>query len=310
MKSAKSKKRLIDGIVIVLISMVVLFILYKDKVIRDEHNIYKHIYINYKYPYEINESKSELFLKFFGGLYDFTMSIDNAGFKSLMKRYKLKDYDSVLEAISTLDENEDIKIAGLLFERYYLKKMLDGKLTDQRSIDRSYVGFMVENNMNIEFLKYTMLFFYYWRLDEGVTGYKREGRNPYGSDYFASPYSTVVDIAKFFYYDKDNLPNHFYVNTNLIKLYDEIPSISKKPLRKNDECLINRKKSYDLINEFDVYGYEFDGWYVNEDYEGEKIEKIDYKIYDKYGENITLYAKFKPLNVYDDRLKNLKNEWK
>ncbi len=125
-----------------------------------------------------------------------------------------------------------------------------------------FVGYCYKNGKHIDLLNHLAKFFSYWRYDEGFTTPTNNG-----SDFFADPWASVVDICKFFYFDE----NTSYVKTNrVINCFKNIPGVFYP-------------EKLELITEFTVGettcltrpafdGYTFVGWYRALD--GEPVEAI------------------------------------
>ena len=129
-------------------------------------------------------------------------------------------------------------------------------------------------------------FFYWWRLDEGYTNGPDDPEGT-GSDFLASAWASVVDTAKFFYYDKDTLPSYFISKGHIPAFYDRIPYIVN--LGENTFIYTyDWVEGLNLPTSLTMDGYTFVGWFDNENFEGDALEYLPTNIY----HNITLYAKF------------------
>lgn len=172
---------------------------------------------------------------------------------------------------------------GNYYSQYYLRLDTGGNIENQTEKD-GFIGYCLANNMYVEFVYFLQDFFYYWRLDEGYT---YGPSDPYGtgSDFLASPWASLVDTAKFFYYTKETLPNYFTGKT-VPTFYDKIPYI----VNTNGSNFIytyDWEKGLTLPNNLSIEGYTFLGWYDNPEFNGDVITKIEAGIFN----DITVYAK-------------------
>ena len=256
------------------------------------------ININLVLPPNIYNSKDELYIVFFTDLFNYTKVLKNRKGEQHLARYGLREPMDALTLAKRWDGGErGMPIVGLAFGKFFITQDVGGKFENQKSTD-SFVGYCLNNNLYVDFLKFMQIFFYYWRLEEGFTGPAKEGKNPNGSDFFAEPSASIVDTAKFFYFDQKNLPLYFYKHNTIPMLYNHVPGLINNDF---DRSIIYSYKSHEnsslvLPNEFDCYGYSFDGWYLNDSYEGDAIKTISKFDAIKYGNNLTLYGKFTRYN--------------
>ena len=125
-----------------------------------------------------------------------------------------------------------------------------------------------------------MVFFAYWRTDEGYTGGQNDPNN-LGNDFFASAWASFVDTCKFFYFTGDTLNNTYsWFKSERVKYaLDHIPSVFEGTFRTTGD--INNPIYLDNITR---EGYEFLGWF---DEEGNIVTVIT--------KSMTIYAKWKQL---------------
>ena len=281
---------------------------YSEKINEDpipeslENDIYEYlinsdglININLVLPANIYNSKEELYIVFFTDLFNYIKVLRDRKGEQHLARYGLHEPLDALNLAKRWDGGErGMPVVGLAFGKFFITQDIGGKFEDQKLTD-SFVGYCLNNNQYVDFLKFMQIFFYYWRLEEGFTGPAREGKNPNGSDFFAEPSASIVDTAKFFYFDQDDLPLYFYKQNTIPMLYDHVPGLINNDFERN---IIFSYKSHEntslvLPNEFNCYGYDFEGWYLSEAYEGEAIKTVSKFDAIKYGNNLTLYGKFK-----------------
>ena len=145
---------------------------------------------------------------------------------------------------------------GNLAGSYYLTKNVGGKLENQTS--SSFIGWCLANNRYVDFIYFLEEFFYWWRLDEGYTNGPDDPQGT-GSDFLASPWASLVDTAKFFYFTKETLPTYFKTKGHIPAMYDKIPNliISK---RGTLETEYNSQYGLGISFELTITGRRLVGW--------------------------------------------------
>lgn len=237
-------------------------------------------------------NKEQLYKAFFGDFYDYLVNVREASKKLNSKGIENKD--DFLSYCQTFEGGAaGMGHIGNLLGTYFLTIDTGGKLENQKNKE-GYIGYCLKNNMYVEFIYFLEEFFYYWRLEEGYTNSSSDP-NGTGSDFLASAWASVVDTAKFFYYDPNReegdpqkLPHYFYNEGDILPtFYDRIPYIYDTE-GIVFETVYDWEKEIILPTEVNKLGYIFVGWYLTEDFSGEKITKIEkYQYHD-----IKLYAKF------------------
>ena len=280
------------------------------------------INIDLIYP-EFIIKKDKLFFDMYGALYDYAMEVDEKGFKILLDKENIKSKQDMYDICMNPEyPNKDMHTYGRIFGKYYLTNDMrkDIGLEDRIAFQKTKNNFfskIIDDEKYKEFLKFTVIFFYYWRLDEVYTGYSAERRDPRGCEYFANSYATIIDIAKFFHYSKKTLPNYFNGKT-VPTLYDEIPGIVEEDLMyKINKQITDKNEIIELPTEFNIVDFEFKGWYLNEEFSENSMVNISVEDAFKnayYNEEngeymLRLYAKFEALNLYDERIENLEYPW-
>ena len=216
-------------------------------------------------------NKQELFTAFFTEYYNFLNSkepnqalIDN-------DINTLEDFLNV-----ALDYNYGKgQMRGLadIISGTFLDIEIGGKIEDQ-STDK-FIGYCYHNNLFREFIEFDMMFFSYWREDEGYTTPTNNG-----SDFFASSWAALVDTCKFFYYDHTT---SYVKTTRVANCFKYIPGVAPN---------FHLTKNYigeDLATLNIIYaGYKFDGFYMDENYTISANEYLK-TCTDK---EVTIYIKF------------------
>ncbi len=239
--------------------------------------------INYQFPNQIYINKEALFMDFFSDFYNYI--VNYLGEEDTLKQKgvnNLTDFLSIAGAWS--GGAAGMGQIGNLAGSYYLRIDAGGDIKNQTAED-GFIGYCLENNQYVEFIYFLQEFFYWWRLDEGYTGGSSDPENT-GSDFLASAWASLVDTAKFFYYEKDTLPSYFILKGHIPEMYDRIPYIVKT---QNMQLVY----AYDwevgltLPNDLIIEGYTFLGWYDNPEYTGSALTVLETNIY----QDIILYAK-------------------
>ena len=83
-----------------------------------------------------------------------------------------------------------------------------------------------QNNKYRDFIDHLIIFFEYWRTDEGYTG-GADDPNNLGNDFFAEPWASLVDTCKFFKFTSENLNDTYsWFRSERVKdALDNIPSV-------------------------------------------------------------------------------------
>lgn len=240
--------------------------------------------VDYILPEGLCLDKEHLFRAYFTEFYNYIVNVRDEG--GYLSSRGVNNVDDFLKVASTWNGGgAGMADIGNLAGKFYLKIDTGGKIEDQKAED-GFIGYCLENNKFVEFVYFIKDFFYWWRLDEGYTGGSDDPQGV-GSDFLASAWASLVDTAKFFYFEKDTLPHYFITKGHVPEFYDRIPYI----ISNTDitfTYIYDWEKGMDLVKNIEVNGYEFLGWYDNPDFDGEKIERLEKGIY----HNIVLYGKF------------------
>ena len=264
------------------------------------------LYINYILPDFIYQNKYDLYNDFFTELYEYVINEHSPYGQTHLHKFNI---DSLSDALNVCGKWEGgvqgMSTVGNAFGKYFAAQKHNTDFNYQKNTN-TFVGYCMKNKKFVDFLYFAKTFFYHWRIDEGYTytGPDSKGTDPYGSDFFSMPSASIIDIAKFFYFDKDNLPRYFYIEKNIPNLYDKIPGLLKSRFGKRAifNYKANTNDEYILPYKFDCYGFEFDGWYFDEDFKGQKITKVTRDNIISFGPEITLYAKFHRTGVFADEI--------
>lgn len=252
---------------------ITLYANWKKTIYNVTYNFGDNIYVNHK----------QLYIAFFSDFYYYIKDYKKA--ESSLIATGANSLDDFLNICSTwTGGSAGMSEIGNKYSRFYLRLDTGGKLEEQTS-DDGFIGYCLENNMYTEFVYFIAEFFAAWRKDEGYTG-GRDDPNGTGSDFLASPWASLVDTAKFFYFEKSTLPKYFFDEGDTVPyFYDKIPYVIQ-----SDAELVYQydwEKGLDLLETITLEGYHFEGWYDNKEFNGQPITKLEKNIY----HDITIYAK-------------------
>ena len=266
------------------------------------------ITINYVLPNYIYNSKDDLFNDFFSSLYNFIIN-EYPDAIPRMNSYGVYTLDDALRICKEWNYNDGtgLPLVGKVYSPYFLY-MREGSDFIEQKEKNTFLGYCLRNDKLVDFFYFLRTFFYHFRIDEGYVHIDNEGNliNKEGADFFASPYASIIDTAKFFIYSKDNLPAYFYSSKNIPILYEQVPGLLNTPFinQVNLTYDISKENKLQLPNDFDCYGFKFCGWYLAQDFNSDIVTDIDKTIINKYGTNITLYGNFERVGRFADEIKD------
>ncbi len=240
--------------------------------------------VNYILGEERYADKHQLFLAFFSDFYNYIVNY-RGDEEYLLERGITSLNEFLITCSNYTGGAAGMSQVGNLLGPYYITINVGGDINNQTA-DQGYIGYCLENNKYVEFIYFIEDFFYWWRLDEGYTN-GPDDPNGTGSDFLASSWASIVDTAKFFYYDKDTLPSYFISKGHVPAFYDRIPYVVNVG-ENHFVYTYDWEEELILPTELTLEGYEFVGWYDNPQFTGEVIEVLMPNIY----HDITLYAKF------------------
>lgn len=166
-------------------------------------------------------NKQELFDYFYGKFYEYILFVGGEPFLRENGIYNL--YDFYLLNKTWTGGTAGMERVGDICGRYFLTKDPNNPLANQAN-HYGFIGYCIKNNILPDFIEFLQIFFYYWRLDEGYTNFS-DPKRQYASNFLYDSYASVVDTAKFFFFDKKTLPECFIYKYHIPALYDNIPYI-------------------------------------------------------------------------------------
>lgn len=217
--------------------------------IKNKTHIY---YLNTVNTSNVYTSKQQLFEAFFTDFYYYIGAYHGLNHLRNNNLYDVNDFVKLAGDFTGAGANNLYGI-GNIAGRYMLEKDINGVLENQT--EKGFFGFCYQNNLYQDVLPFFINFFAFWRIDE-----KYANTSNYGADIFAESWAPTVDIAKFFYYDE----NTSYVKTDrMIDCLTNVASVVYNFFESN----LNTKS-------IKLRGYIFEGWYDNENFEGDKITSL------------------------------------
>lgn len=250
------------------------------------------LYAIWKGPYEIEyRSTNGIFLDkfamrsaYFTDFYAFIVAQE--GGREHLEKFNIFSAADFVSLASDWRGNGNNEMTGIgnVAGSYYLKIEVGGKLEDQPTTH--FIGYCYQNDMWVELIEFLMVFFAYWRTDEGYTGGPSDPNNT-GNDFFASAWASLVDTGKMFYFTSDTLTDIYPWFTKerserVHNALDNVPgclNFNNLPHTIDDEDI--------TLPTLELDGYLFLGWFDNEEGVGNAIKVIKA---DKVEEEIVLYA--------------------
>lgn len=231
--------------------------------------------LTYKIGYEVFDSKKDLYNSFFSDFYEFLKKRTNVN----LDKYKINNVKEFLDFCSNwnADNNHSFYGVGLAFGRYFVHLDVGGKLEDQPQT--SFIGYLYQNNLYIEFIPFLMRFFAYWRTDENYTGSSADPTNT-GNDFFADDWASLVDTCKFFHFSSLNL-NDTYSWFNSVRVKDALDNIPGVNIG-----ISNTSHHEDpiILKDITRENHIFLGWYDSLEENAKKISSVN--------REMTVYAKW------------------
>ena len=155
---------------------------------------------------------------------------------------------------------------------YFLTKDVNGIKENQP--ESTFIGHCIKNNLYEEIIDFFIMFFAYWRIDEGYAN-----QSNYGADFFAEGWAPQVDICKFFNYTENT--KEVPKTPRVLDCFLSIEGVATGKL--STSVYEGMTLNTNLIRR----GYTFAGWYDNPNFTGDPITEIT-----KTGEKVILYAKW------------------
>lgn len=229
--------------------------------------------VTYDLGYESFLTKNDLYISYFTDFYNFLVEKTTCDLLS----YGINNVEEFLVYCKTWDANNRSEMAGLgdAFSEYYLYSEPGTTISQQP--DSYFIGYCYQNGKYLEFLEHLIVFFAYWRTDEGYTGGDNDPEN-LGNDFFASSWASFVDTCKFFYFTSDTLNTKYswFRSSRVKTALDVIPSVIE-----NSFVTTGDFDNPVVLPNLTRDGYTFLGWF-DEDNNRVSVVNTTMKVYAKW----------------------------
>lgn len=230
---------------IIIISVFILLLCLNNVIIGNGNSIQQN---NERFTYQ---NKSELFLAFYKDFYNYLLG--SADGKLALEKSGIENLDDFYKAHMAWDDGiKGMAKAGENFGKLFLSSSMENDISTQIG-KVGFIPYCVENDYYVDFINFMSVFFYYFRVGEGIV----EKYGDKTGNYFYSPKDSAIDTAKFFYFNENTLPSYLTTRTELINFYKEIPLYKRKEVNNietNDTTFIaSVKKVVDLRENPDSY---------------------------------------------------------
>lgn len=224
-------------------------------------------------------NKDALFVDFYSYFYNFLVYNTNCNMKDI------DDVNDFLLLAKTWDVNgrSNMYHFGDRFANYFITVEEDGVIEDQPT--DTFVGYCYKNNRFVNVLKHIIVFFAYWRTDEGYSQ-----SDIHGNDFFYSPWASLVDTAKFFYFTSDTL-NEKYAWFNSARVKDALDNIPGVGIGEVSFQTF-KKENFTLPINIPISGYSFEGWYFDANFKTKVSELTSVFLDCDECSSITVYGKY------------------
>ncbi len=222
--------------------------------------------VTYNLGFEYYETKDLLYKAFFTDFYDFLITKTDIDMEIL----EITSCEEFLEVCADWNAygKDSFYGVGDMFSKYYVTVEIGGKLENQPT--DTFIGYCYQQGKYVEFIKHLMVFFEYWRTDEGYTGGADDPDN-LGNDFFAEPWASLVDTCKFFKFTSKNLNDTYswFRSERVKEALDNIPSVINMTLDTKGTKIDPVYLPYLNVRD----GYTFIGWVDEANQEVESIYK-------------------------------------
>lgn len=233
--------------------------------------------ITYILGENVYSTKDELYESFFSDYYWFIYGYYGEEALTSKGVYDVDDFLTLGRTPGT--QSTKYRVLADTFS-YFLTKDVNGIKENQP--ESTFIGHCIKNNIYEEIIDFFIMFFAYWRIDEGYAN-----QSNYGADFFAEGWAPQVDICKFFNYTENT--KEVPKTSRVLDCFKSIEGVASGTL--STSIYEGMTLNTNLIRR----GYKFDGWYDNPNFTGDPITEIT-----KTGEKVILYAKWtEKTNIQD-----------
>lgn len=233
--------------------------------------------ITYILGENVYSTKDELYESFFSDYYWFIYGYYGEEVLTSKGVYDVDDFLTLGRTPGT--QSTKYRVLADTFS-YFLTKDVNGIKENQP--ESTFIGHCIKNNLYEEIIDFFIMFFAYWRIDEGYAN-----QSNYGADFFAEGWAPQVDICKFFNYTENT--KEVPKTPRVLDCFLSIEGVATGKL--STSVYEGMTLNTNLIRR----GYTFAGWYDNPNFTGDPITEIT-----KTGEKVILYAKWTEEEITQD----------
>ena len=233
--------------------------------------------ITYILGENVYSTKDELYESFFSDYYWFIYGYYGEEALTSKGVYDVDDFLTLGRTPGT--QSTKYRVLADTFS-YFLTKDVNGIKENQP--ESTFIGHCIKNNIYEEIIDFFIMFFAYWRIDEGYAN-----QSNYGADFFAEGWAPQVDICKFFNYTENT--REVPKTSRVLDCFLSIEGVATGKL--STSVYEGMTLNTNLIRR----GYTFAGWYDNPNFTGDPITEIT-----ETGKKVILYAKWtEKTNIQD-----------
>ena len=233
--------------------------------------------ITYILGENVYSTKDELYESFFSDYYWFIYGYYGEEALTSKGVYDVDDFLTLGRTPGT--QSTKYRVLADTFS-YFLTKDVNGIKENQP--ESTFIGHCIKNNIYEEIIDFFIMFFAYWRIDEGYAN-----QSNYGADFFAEGWAPQVDICKFFNYTENT--KEVPKTSRVLDCFKSIEGVASGTL--STSIYEGMTLNTNLIRR----GYTFAGWYDNPNFTGDPITEIT-----ETGKKVILYAKWtEKTNIQD-----------
>ena len=233
--------------------------------------------ITYILGENVYSTKDELYESFFSDYYWFIYGYYGEEALTSKGVYDVDDFLTLGRTPGT--QSTKYRVLADTFS-YFLTKDVNGIKENQP--ESTFIGHCMKNGKYEEIIDFFIMFFAYWRIDEGYAN-----QSNYGADFFAEGWAPQVDICKFFNYTENT--KEVPKTPRVLDCFLSIEGVATGKL--STSVYEGMTLNTNLIRR----GYTFAGWYDNPNFTGDPITEIT-----KTGEKVILYAKWTEEEITQD----------
>ena len=233
--------------------------------------------ITYILGENVYSTKDELYESFFSDYYWFIYGYYGEEALTSKGVYDVDDFLTLGRTPGT--QSTKYRVLADTFS-YFLTKDVNGIKENQP--ESTFIGHCIKNGKYEEIIDFFIMFFAFWRIDEGYAN-----QSNYGADFFAEGWAPQVDICKFFNYTENT--KEVPKTPRVLDCFLSIEGVATGKL--STSVYEGMTLNTNLIRR----GYTFAGWYDNPNFTGDPITEIT-----KTGEKVILYAKWTEEEITQD----------